>query len=242
MAMRPADVPGAVKRDLDAGRRESRTLAEALAVDFATLLAAAAPGADIAAMRAAGGQGIVARMRLAADLAARAEPPERLATHASDTVRGWAAFALAARARGVDNALETIRTLADDPHFGVREWAWMAVRPTLAARLDAAIAALLPWTAAPSANLRRFAAEVLRPRGVWCAHIAALRADPAPGLALLAPLRAATEKYVQDSVANWLNDAAKDHPAWVRAVTDGWLRESPGPATARIVRRATRSL
>lgn len=66
---------------------------------------------------------------------------------------------------------------------------WLAVRPALAADLDAAIAQLQAWTALPSERLRRFASEALRPRGVWCAHIAALKADPGQALPLLEPLR-----------------------------------------------------
>lgn len=242
MARRPVEVAAEVKAALDAGTREARNLAEALAVDFAALLAAVAPGADIAAMRAAAGEGVLARMRLGARLAAAVVPAARLASHPSDTVRGWAAHALAAEAEGLAEALARMRPLAEDPNSGVREWAWMAVRPRIAAELSHAIALLRPWTGAPHPGARRFATEATRPRGVWCAHIPALRADPRPGLVLLDPLRADPEKYVQDSVANWLNDAAKDSPDWVREVCARWAGDSQAPSTARIVRRALRSL
>ncbi|MBF1263322.1 MAG: DNA alkylation repair protein, partial [Lautropia mirabilis] len=161
-----------------------------------------------------------------------------------DTVRGWGGFLVGARDDlDVAARLALIRPLADDPHFGVREWAWIAVRPHLVAELDASIALLAGWTGDASERVRRFASEALRPRGVWAGHIAALKRQPEKGLPILEPLRADPAAYVQDSVANWLNDAAKDQPDWVREVCGRWQAERPEDSnTQRIVRRALRSL
>lgn len=222
---------------LNAGTEQTRTLSEVLAMDLVALLGQVAPQVDAAPLRAVAGDGITKRMHVAGRLIL---PLWRdLADHPSDTVRGWAAYAIAALDDlSLAQRLELIRPLADDGHFGVREWAWLALRPHVVAAPLTALDLLRPWTAETSPNLRRFASEATRPRGVWCAHIRPLRADPAPALALLEPLCADNHRYVQDSVANWLNDAAKDNPAWVRGVLDDWR----GTAAPYTLKRAARSL
>ena len=217
-ARRAADLPPETLAALNEGHIASATLPEILAIDQARLLRAAFPGLPAAIdeqARAACQLGIAARMARMGALLLQALGPGAVSAcqaHASDTVRGWACFAIGAQELPLRERLQATRSLADDPHFGVREWAWLAQRPHLARELDAAIALLTEWTASPSERLRRFASEALRPRGVWCAHIAALKADPARALPLLAPLRADPSAYVQDSVSNWLNDAATDQP------------------------------
>ena len=227
---------------LDTGQIEARNLAEGLSVHFPTLLESICPEAVMPAWE----HGITRKMWQAAEsiLAARGHhESEALRQSKSDTVRGIAAIlAMLAPSEPLTARLKRIRPYADDPHFAVREWAWMAARPHLAAELTEAIEMLVPWTAESSAYLRRFAIEATRPRGVWCAHIESLKAHPAPALPLLEPLKADPEKYVQDSVSNWLNDAAKTQPDWVRSLCDRWQRESPLKSTARIVKRALRSL
>ena len=236
--------------ELNAGRIEAAILAECLAVDFGVLMTSVFPelSEDIVnRMQAAKDEGILKRMGLAGQLLWKvwgADGLARLQDHPSDTVRGWGCFLVGARDDlDVAARLALIRPLADDPHFGVREWAWMAVRPHLVAELEASIALLAGWTGDVSERVRRFASEALRPRGVWAGHIAALKRQPEKGLPILEPLRADPAVYVQDSVANWLNDAAKDQPDWVREVCGRWQAERPEDSnTQRIVRRALRSL
>ncbi|PKB19694.1 HEAT repeat domain-containing protein [Janthinobacterium sp. 64] len=242
-----ADIAPARLALLNGGSVASATLTEGLAIDFTELLAAAVPGiggARLDRMRAQATAGITKRMALAAQLLLEAgADPAVLQAHPSDTVRGWVCFVIAAQAGlSLPQRLAAMRPLADDGHFGVREWAWLALRPRLAAQLDEAITLLAPWTADPSERVRRFACEALRPRGVWCAHIAQLKERPQLALPLLQPLRADPAVYVQDSVANWLNDAAKSQPDWVRSLCAQWRLESPVAATQRICKRALRSI
>jgi 3-methyladenine DNA glycosylase AlkC len=133
-----------------------------------------------------------------------------------------------------------IRPFAADGHFGVREWAWLAVRPHIHESLEETFGLLLKWTQDPDENIRRFASESTRPRGVWSKHIMELRENPAPGLVILDLLKSDPSKYVQDSVGNWLNDVAKDRPYFVRETLDRWLTESDSDATHAIVKKASK--
>ena len=165
-----------------------------------------------------------------------------LATHPSDVARSWAAQWVMFSSLPLPDKLHSVRRFAADPHFGVREIAWMAMRDEVAGAVDEAVRLLRPWVVDADANIRRFASELTRPRGVWCAQIDTLKAQPWRALTLLEPLRADPSRYVQNSVANWLNDASKTQPAWVEEVCERWALESKSPITAYITRRACRSL
>ena len=248
-AIRAADIPADVLHALSRGQMQSATLAECMALDQAMLVRTVFPGLSASALKAvnvACALGVLKRMACIGAVLLDELGTDGIAqcqSHAADTVRGWACFMIGAQpALDLQARLTSIRPLADDVHFGVREWAWMGVRPHLAQELAESIAHLAPWTVEPSERLRRFASEALRPRGVWCAHIAALKREPAQALPILSPLRADPSAYVQDSVANWLNDAAKDQPAFVRDLCTQWLQGTSTDATRRICQRAQRNL
>lgn len=163
--------------------------------------------------------------------------------HTSDTVRGWACFIIgSAFDLSIEKRLSYILPLADDTHFGVREWAWLALRQHLVPNLEYSFSLLYPLTQSSSEFIRRFSSEILRPRGVWCPHIPALKKNPSPGLMILEPLKNDSSIYVQDSVSNWLNDACKTQPEWVKRICNQWLVTNKSIATQRICKRALRSL
>jgi 3-methyladenine DNA glycosylase AlkC len=124
----------------------------------------------------------------------------------------------------------------------VREWAWLAAREHVRQELDQALVVLSGWAEDDAANIRRFASEVTRPRGVWSTHIPSLKREPWLGLEILQRLRADPSRYVQTSVGNWLNDASKDQPRWVVDTCATWLDESPAPTTRWICQKALRTV
>lgn len=228
---------------LNAGRAETRHLADALAVDFTILMKHIAPQAP--PFKAEGG--FVGRMAqagqfLKTQVGFRMADFKTLSTHPSDTVRGWACYGGLLFDAPLHERVLYIQPFADDLHFGVREWAWIALRPFLMKDLDQSMDLLRPWTVSPSERLRRFACEALRPRGVWCAHIPALKKEPWRARALLDPLSNDSARYVQLSVGNWLNDASKDHPEWVQGVCAEWAEKHQNPHTDRICKRALRTI
>lgn len=235
--------------ELNRGLCETTVLAENLAVDFALLMEALFPqlGEDvIGKMRLHQSEGIVKRMGLAAQLIEGVlgyEYLDFLQNHNSDTVRGWGCYMVGQwPGLALDARLEKIRIFANDKHFGVREWAWLAVRSALVEELPEAILLLEDWARDSSVNIRRFSCEAIRPRGVWCTHIKALKDYPEQALPILELLKSDKSRYVQDSVSNWLNDAAKSQPEWVHRVCECWLAQANSPELTRICKRALRSI
>jgi 3-methyladenine DNA glycosylase AlkC len=51
----------------------------------------------------------------------------------------------------------------------------MAVRADISMNLQKSLSILSKWTKHENENIRRFASESTRPRGVWCEHIDALK-------------------------------------------------------------------
>ncbi len=166
-----------------------------------------------------------------------------LAGHRSDLVRCWATYAVGHDHRlSLHDAFDAVRPFAADGHFGVREVAWLSVRHRIAEHPHEAVKLLAGWALAADENIRRFASEATRPRGVWCEHIALLKEHPELGLPVLERLKADGARYVQNSVANWLNDASKSRPGFVLATCRRWQEESTAEATAYIVRKALRTI
>jgi 3-methyladenine DNA glycosylase AlkC len=168
---------------------------------------------------------------------------ETISKHPSDTVRCWATYTIARNETlDIGQILQLIQPFAADKHFGVREIAWLSVRPSIAKNLKKSMSLLSKWTTHSDENVRRFASESTRPRGVWCEHIDELKQNPTVALSILEPLKSDAAKYVQDSVGNWLNDASKTQPEFVMALCKKWEKESKTKETAYIIKKALRTI
>jgi len=164
-------------------------------------------------------------------------------SHQSDLVRCWSTYTIGCDIQlSIEEILTQIEPFAADHHFGVREISWLAVRPALIENLDKSLSILSKWTTHNNENLRRFASEATRPRGVWCQHIEKLKEEPELGLKILEHLKSDHSKYVQNSVANWLNDASKTKPEFVINICKNWKEKSPSKETSYIIKKALRTI
>jgi 3-methyladenine DNA glycosylase AlkC len=115
-----------------------------------------------------------------------------------------------------------------------------AIRPFLVHHLDQTLAACRTWTASPSPAVRRLPSEGTRPYLPWGPKVPALLADPEIGIALIDALRHDPDEVVRRSVANHLNDIARDHPDRVAAIAAAWSAEAE--TDSAMVRHALRGL
>jgi 3-methyladenine DNA glycosylase AlkC len=100
-----------------------------------------------------------------------------------------------------------------------------AVRPFVERFPDRTFGRLMQLTTDPSPHVRRWCSEAVRPRLPWGRKLRALVEDPSPILPILEALKDDPELYVRRSVANNLNDIAKDHPNTVVKMCKTWAQD-----------------
>ena len=115
-----------------------------------------------------------------------------------------------------------------------------AIRPFLLRDPERAMRQMAIWADHPNEHVRRLASEGSRPRLPWGVALAMFKRDPAPILPILEKLKADSSLYVRKSVANNLNDIAKDHPSIVIETARRW--QGTHPDTDWIIRHACRTL
>ncbi len=116
-----------------------------------------------------------------------------------------------------------------------------AVRPFITHDPARMMAQMQQWAQHQSPHVRRLATEGCRPRLPWALAVPSLKADPSPILPILEQLRNDPSEDVRRSVANNLNDIAKDHPQVVIDTLHGW-REHETDTLPALMHHALRTL
>jgi 3-methyladenine DNA glycosylase AlkC len=132
--------------------------------------------------------------------------------------------------RGIDDPELALPLLAGLTPRWSSEW---AIRPFIERHPALTYDHLRRWLADDDEHVRRLVSEGTRPRLPWAPQLRSLVADPAPNLPLLDALAGDSSRYVRRSVANHLNDIAKDHPALALDLARRWLSRDGAAWTAR---------
>jgi 3-methyladenine DNA glycosylase AlkC len=157
----------------------------------------------------------------------------------SDTFAGWIVLpcgTYVSRA-GADHPLRALPLLAAlTPRFSSE----FAIRPFIETHPRVTYEHLHRWLDEPDEHVRRLVSEGSRPRLPWAPVLRSLVADPTPNVELLDRLVDDSSAYVRRSVANHLNDIAKDHPSLALDLATRWRQRGDGAAWA--VRHGLRTL
>ena len=170
-------------------------------------------------------------------------PPGEAVPQAADEetgLRGWIVWPMTeyVAQRGLATPARALACLHALTQRLTAEW---AIRPYIERHPDLTWATLHTWTTDPSEHVRRLVSEGSRPRLPWGLQLKGLIADPSPTLPLLRALQDDPSDYVRRSVANHLNDIAKDHPGLVA----DWVAEhlpDASPQRRALLRHACRTL
>jgi 3-methyladenine DNA glycosylase AlkC len=138
---------------------------------------------------------------------------------------------------GLDHLEESVKALEFITQFISCEF---AVRPFILKYGDKMLEYMTAWSLHESSKVRRLSSEGSRPRLPWAMALPALKRNPAPLLPILENLKNDPSESVRRSVANNLNDIAKDHPDFVIIIARRWTGISK--ETDAIIRHGCRTL
>lgn len=124
--------------------------------------------------------------------------------------------------------------------FTQRSSSEFAIRPFILRDPDRVMNQMMIWAEHSNEHVRRFASEGCRPRLPWGMALQIFKKDPSKVLNILEQLKSDSSIYVRKSVANNLNDIAKDNPDVVIDIVKRWININPH--TDWILRKGCRTL
>jgi 3-methyladenine DNA glycosylase AlkC len=115
-----------------------------------------------------------------------------------------------------------------------------AIRPFILKYPEKTMQQMLLWASHHHPLVRRLSTEGCRPRLPWAMSLPFLKKDPSPVLAILEKLKDDAAETVRRSVANNLNDIAKDNPEVVIGIVKKW--QGISKETDWVVKHGSRTL
>ena len=164
---------------------------------------------------------------------------EAWGSNTPDAITGFRAWPVSffVGAYGLDHPEASLDALAEITRRFTGEF---AIRHFLLRDPERTLARMHAWAQSDDQHLRRLASEGSRPRLPWGVQLKPFIADPRPVFALLERLKHDPEESVRRSVANNLNDIARDNPDQVLDLLQRWQAE--GGLHPRLVPHACRTL
>ncbi|HEY0680058.1 MAG TPA: DNA alkylation repair protein [Chitinophagaceae bacterium] len=138
---------------------------------------------------------------------------------------------------GIDHFDTSVKSIEYITQFTSCEF---AVRPFIIKYGGKMMSQMYQWSLHENHKVRRLASEGSRPRLPWAMAVPFLKADPALVLPILENLKNDPSEWVRRSVANNLNDIAKDHPDIVIKIAKRWKGISK--ETDALIKHACRTL
>ncbi len=124
---------------------------------------------------------------------------------------------------GLDDYETSVKAIEKITQFSSCEF---STHPFIIKYPDEMMAQMLAWSKHEHWGVRRLASEGCRPRLPWAMALPNLKKDPAPIIPILENLKNDPARFVRLSVANNLNDIAKDNPGIVIELAKKWKGES----------------
>jgi 3-methyladenine DNA glycosylase AlkC len=157
-----------------------------------------------------------------------------------DGIAGWAVMPMThyVGLRGLedfDRSMNLLKqmTKCSSSEFGIRFFLLDSPTRTLAV--------MKSWTRDNNQHVRRLVSEGTRPRLPWAMRLPEFIKNPLPVIELLENLKDDEKEYVRRSVANNLNDIAKDHPDLVADIAASWM-QGANQQRQKLIRHACRAL
>jgi 3-methyladenine DNA glycosylase AlkC len=138
---------------------------------------------------------------------------------------------------GLDHPTDSLNAIEEITQLVSAEF---AIRPFIIRYPEITMKKMKEWSKHENASVRRLSSEGCRPRLPWAMGIPLLKKDPSLILPILENLKTDPSEYVRRSVANNLNDLAKDHPALVLELVKKWFGKNAD--TDRIIKHGCRTL
>ncbi|WP_347394514.1 DNA alkylation repair protein [Parabacteroides leei] len=124
---------------------------------------------------------------------------------------------------GLDDYETSVKAIEKITQFTSCEF---SVHPFIIKYPDEMMQQMLVWSKHEHWGVRRLASEGCRPRLPWAMALPNLKENPAPIIPILENLKNDPARFVRLSVANNLNDIAKDNPQTVIDLVKRWQGES----------------